>query len=55
MSNQDIKRLQDLALNKLKKGFTREEALQSLVNAGILDEKGNFTKPYMNLATVIPQ
>ena len=55
MSDQDIKRLQDLALGKLKKGFTREEALQSLVNAGILDEKGNFTKPYKNLAAAISQ
>jgi hypothetical protein len=55
MSDQDIKRLQDLALDKLKKGFTREEALQSLVNAGILDEKGDFTKPYKNLATAMSQ
>ena len=55
MSEQDIKRLQDLALDKLKKRFTRKEALQPLVNAGVLDEKGNFTNSYRNLATVTPR
>ena len=55
MSEQDLKRLQDLALEQLKKGITKEEALQSFVSAGILDEKGNFTEPYKNLARVMPQ
>jgi len=52
MSEQDIKNLMDLAREKLKKGFTREEALRSLMDAGILDKDGNHTKPYRNLDKV---
>jgi hypothetical protein len=50
MSEKDIKRLMDIAEDQLKKALTREEALLSLIDAGILDEKGNFTAPYQNLA-----
>jgi hypothetical protein len=32
---------------------TKEEALASLQAAGILDEKGDFTAPYSNLARVV--
>jgi hypothetical protein len=53
MSEKDIKKLQDLALEILKKGVTKEEALRTFVGAGILDEKGNFTKLHENLATLI--
>lgn len=53
MSENDIKNLQDLAREKLKKGVTREEALRSFMNAGILDKDGNFTEPYQILADVI--
>ena len=53
MSEKDIKNLMDLADEKLKKGFTREEALRSFQDAGILDKDGNFTLPYQNLARVM--
>jgi len=53
MSEKDIKNLMDLADQQLKKGFTREEARQSLVSAGILDKDGNYTAPYQNLAKAI--
>lgn len=32
---------------------TKEEALQNLIDAGILDKNGNFTKPYKNLGRYI--
>ncbi|WP_165503690.1 hypothetical protein [Pedobacter hiemivivus] len=50
MSDKDIKRLIDLAKDGLKKETTKEEALQSLVRAGILDKNGKYTKHYPNLA-----
>jgi len=53
MSEQDIKNLMDLAREELKKGFTREEALRSLQDAGILDKDGNHTAPYQNLARAL--
>jgi hypothetical protein len=49
MSEEDIKRLRDIARERLKKGFTREEALEALMRAGILDKDGNHTPPYRNL------
>lgn len=50
MTDKDIKRLTDLAKELLKKKYTKEEALASLVSAGILIKKGNPTKPYRDLA-----
>jgi hypothetical protein len=50
MSDKDIKRLIDLAKGELKKETTKEEALESLVRAGILDKNGKYTKHYPNLA-----
>lgn len=50
MSNKDMQRLIDLAKNTLKKGVTKEEAMDRLVSAGILDKDGNYTKHYPNLA-----
>jgi len=55
MSEQDIKNLQDLALEILEKGITKEEALRTFIGAGILDENGDFTEPYKNLANIMPQ
>jgi hypothetical protein len=55
MSDKDYQRLLDLANQKLEKGVTKEEALRSLYNAGILDINGNFTKPYELLATIFPE
>ena len=37
------------------KEVSKEEAIRSLVNAGILDTSGNLTKPYEDLAIVSPQ
>ena len=53
MSEQDIKKLQDLALEILKNGVTKEEALKTFIGAGILDEMGNITKLHENLAKLI--
>lgn len=53
MGEQDIQRLTDLAKKKLSEKRTKEEALASLVSAGILTQKGNYTKPYQHLAKVI--
>ena len=44
----------DLADQQLKKRVTREEAIRSLYNAGILDMDGNFTEMYKDLATLFP-
>lgn len=53
MSDQDIKRLNDLVKNKRKAGVTREQALKSFMAIGVLNEKGEFTKPYAVLESVI--
>jgi len=50
MSDKDIQRLIELAELQLEHSFTPEEALESLVSAGILDEHGNPTTPYQELA-----
>lgn len=51
MGEKDIQRLKELAENLLErsKTWTKEEALASLVSAGILDEDGNYTPPYQEL------
>jgi hypothetical protein len=53
MSDQDLKRLSDLAKNKRKAGITREQALKSFISAGIMNEKGEYTKPYAILETLV--
>lgn len=53
MSEKDIRRLMDLAREELRKGITREEAIRSLMDAGILDKDGHYTKPYQNLSKAI--
>ena len=53
MNEKDIKILKELAVKKLKNGFTKAEALRSLQQAGILNKKGNFTRPYQNLARIV--
>lgn len=52
MSDKEIKQLTNLAIT-LKKEISRESALATLVSAGILDRKGDFTKPYNDLKTVV--
>jgi len=52
MSDKDYQQLMDLADELLKKAqnHTKEEALQSLIDAGIFDKDGNYTEHYPNLA-----
>jgi hypothetical protein len=50
MHEVDYNWLMDLAERKLREDVTKEEALRSLVNAGILDSSGKLTKPYEILA-----
>lgn len=52
MNEKDLQKLIDLAKQKLHKGVTKEEALHSFMAAGIMNEKGQYTKPYQHLATV---
>ena len=55
MSEKDFNLLMELANQKLHQEVSKEEALRSLVNAGILDANGNLTKPYEDLAVATPQ
>ena len=55
MSEKDFNLLMELANQKLHQEVSKEEALRSLVNAGILDANGNLTKPYEDLAVDTPQ
>lgn len=55
MSEKDFNLLMDLFERKLQEDFTEEEALRSLVNAGILDASGNLTEPYEMLAVNSPR
>lgn len=50
MSEKDFDKLMELAQKQLHEKVSKEEALRSLVSAGILDEAGNLTAPYVVLA-----
>jgi len=50
MSEKDFNKLLELAQKQLQEKVSDEEALRSLVRAGILDEAGNLTPPYADLA-----
>jgi len=51
MSDKEYQLMLDLLkrLAKEAKTVTPEEAQETLYSAGILDKKGNFTKPYRNI------
>lgn len=51
MSEKDIQNLIALAETKILQGVSKEDALVSLVGAGILDTEGNFTEAYEALET----
>lgn len=51
MDEKDIQNLIELAESKIREGVSQEEALDSLVGAGILDLEGNFTSNYQALDT----
>ena len=54
MSEKEFQLLMELFERELKEPFTKEEALASLVRAGILDKDGNFTEPYKDLPLLGP-
>jgi len=49
MSEKDIQHLIDLAQSKIDAGVTYEDAMSSLIGAGILDKNGEYTAPYQEL------
>lgn len=51
----DLALFERLAKEREEKPQTEEEALTSLQSAGILDENGEFTKPYENLGRWIKE
>lgn len=53
ISEKDVQRKIDYFREKLKRGQTKEEALQSLQRAGILDENGKHTEPYKHLGALV--
>jgi len=53
MDEKDIQNLIALAESKIREGVSQEEALDSLVDAGILDLEGNFTSNYQALDSEI--
>jgi len=52
MNEKEIKQLIDLA-KSLKNNISKEIAMTSFVSAGILNDKGDFTKPYEELNKVV--
>jgi hypothetical protein len=52
MSDKDIELLIELANAKLDKGVSKQEALNSLINAGILNNEGTYTEPYKELEEI---
>ena len=51
MEKTNNEKIMELARELAKKKKTREESLESLVSAGILNRDGNFTEPYAILGT----
>jgi len=47
-----IKLLKELIERDRKKKRTKEEAMQTLISAGIFDENGNYTEPYKALESI---
>lgn len=52
MSERELKELMELA-EELRVNVTKENALKSLVAAGILDENLKYTEPYRELETAV--
>lgn len=55
MNDKDLDILIQLAEEKLKMGISREDALNSFVTAGIMDENGQYTEPYRELKNLAPE
>lgn len=52
MSEKDLNLLIELAQEKLRKGVSKEDAMNSFVAAGIMDAKGIYTDPYKELEDI---
>jgi len=52
MSDKDIELLIKLTNAKLDKGVSEQEALNSFVNAGILNNDGTYIEPYNELEKI---
>ncbi|PYF68825.1 hypothetical protein [Pedobacter nutrimenti] len=50
MSNKDSQKLIDLAKKTRSVNSSKQEAMDRLVNAGIFDQTGKYTKHYPTLA-----
>ena len=55
MNDKEIKIIIQLAKRLKNEGTSKEKALKRFVSAGILNDKGDFTKPYHNLKNVITE
>lgn len=55
MSEKEFQLLMDLFKEEAEKTYTKEEALQTFVRAGILDRDGKYTEPYKDLALIWPR
>lgn len=55
MTEKDLKIINDLAKTRLAqvKNMSNDEARQVLVNAGIFNNKGEYTAPYKNLSKAV--
>jgi hypothetical protein len=53
MSQKEIDKLIELAQDKINKGVSKQEALDTFIGAGILDDNARFTKNYEHLETII--
>jgi len=55
MSEKDLKLINDLAKKELERvgTMTKEEARRKLVDAGILNKNGKYTKHYKNLERAV--
>jgi hypothetical protein len=49
MSEEQIQRVIDIAEERLAKGYTKEEAIHTLKQVGILDENGELSPNYQYL------
>ncbi len=55
MNDKEIKMIIQLAKRLKSEGTSKEKALKRFISAGILNENGDFTKPYHNLKNVITE
>lgn len=53
MTEKEIQMLIQLAKDRLANPRSKEEILCTFINAGILDENGNFTEPFKHLSNAM--